>query len=155
MVSLVSSVLFSSPASSLMTIDLNSCLDTLLVSVLKSLAVTSYWSSFCGEFLHLILAKFLSFVCYESLLYLSPAPENNAVLKKRGNILSRAWYFRKCFWCMVCALCCWILAALLHWSVLCRVSPFLQWGVFGPLSRCALISLLKKAWKKGKKEKGK
>ena len=67
-VSLASSALSSSLANILTAAVLNSCSDILLTCSEKSLAVVSSWSFFWQEFLYLvILRKFLSCVCYESL----------------------------------------------------------------------------------------
>ena len=82
-----------------------------------------------------------------------PAPESTAILKK-GHTLSRAWHFRKCFWCMLCALCCCILAAPSHWSVLCRAPPCLWWWSFWTFNHlcvdlCFEVTLGKKKEKRG------
>ena len=59
------------------------------------------------------------------------ALENNAHIKKRSYTV-RGLALQEVFRCMLYALCCSVLAALSLRSILCRISPRLQCGVFGP-----------------------
>lgn len=67
------------------------------------------------------------------MLVMFPAPKSTVILKM-AYTLSSACQFRKCFWCMMCALCWCVLAALPDWSVLCRYPPCLQWSGSTPQS---------------------
>lgn len=141
----MSCILFSNQSSILTIIDLNSNSGVLLISVsVRALLVTYSCSLLWGEYLYLAfcLGHFFC-VFWESLLYFLFL--RLMAILRRGPILSRAWCFRKSLrvCTMFCFCCCFPqISCLLSFS-LPSVRSVGTFPVYGILTRCALVFLLK------------